>query len=393
MGPGNTGPFPWGIMNKDAQFWGIVQALEDHFHKLSGASVQGPKGDTGATGPQGQIGNDGATGPPGTNGQGVPVGGTTGQVLSKVSATNFDTQWSAPSGGASWGGITGTLSAQTDLQTALDGKSATGHNHDATYQALSGKNAASGYPGLDASSKLTGSQQTYGTAVNTACQGNDARLSDARTPTAHVASHKTGGSDAIKLDELAAPTDITTLNASITAHGLLPKLSNSSAQFLNGVGAWAAPGGGADPWTYATLASDFTTTSATAVDVAGLAFTPAAGTKYEFEACLMTRTATTTVGPRPGLAWPTGMTDGVARIKQTSAATTELTTNGNIAAALLCAVGGLPTTTQSYPANIKGMVVAGASPSGTVKVQLASETAGTTVTIKAGSFIKYRTYT
>ncbi len=32
----------------------------------------------------------------------------------------------------------------------------------------------------------------------------------------------------------------------------------------------------------------------------------------------------------------------------------------------------------------------GASPSGTVKVNLASETAGTNVTMKAGSFIKYR---
>lgn len=229
--------------------------------------------------------------------------------------------------------------------------------------------------------------------MNTACQGNDSRLSDARAPIAHATNHKSGGSDSIKLDELAAPTDITTLNSSVTAHGLLPKLSNNSAQFLNGAGAWASPGGGSDPWTYAVLASDFTTTSATAVDVTGLAFTPAASTKYEFEATLMTRTATTTVGPRPGLAWPTGMTDGVAVIKQTSSATAELTTNGNVNAALLCAVGGLPTNTQSYPANIRGMVIAGATPSGTVKIQLASETAGTTVTIKAGSFIKYRTYT
>lgn len=35
--------------------------------------------------------------------------------------------------------------------------------------------------------------------------------------------------------------------------------------------------------------------------------------------------------------------------------------------------------------------IAGASPSGTIRVQLASETAGTVVTVKAGSFIKYRT--
>lgn len=262
----------------------------------------------------------------------------------------------------------------------------------AGYQKESEKNAANGYAGLGATSKLTGSQQVYGSALDTACQGNDSRLSDARMPTAHATSHKSGGADAVKLDELAAPTDVTTLNVSTTAHGLCPKLPGGTSTFLRADGAYAAPGGGSDPWIYVILASDFTTTSATAVDVTGLAFTPAASTKYEFEAVLMTRTATTTVGPRPGLAWPTGMTDGVARIKQTSSATAELTTNGNINAALLCAVGGLPTNTLSYPANIKGIVIAGGTPSGTVKVQLASETAGTTVTIKAGSFLKYRTY-
>lgn len=46
------------------------------------------------------------------------------------------------------------------------------------------------------------------------------------------------------LDTLAAPTDITTLNASTSAHGLLPKLSNVSTEFLNGVGNFATPAGG-----------------------------------------------------------------------------------------------------------------------------------------------------
>lgn len=32
-------------------------------------------------------------------------------------------------GGSSWGTITGTLSSQTDLQTALDAKAASSHNH------------------------------------------------------------------------------------------------------------------------------------------------------------------------------------------------------------------------------------------------------------------------
>lgn len=33
------------------------------------------------------------------------------------------------SGSSSWGGITGTLSAQTDLQTALNGKAESAHTH------------------------------------------------------------------------------------------------------------------------------------------------------------------------------------------------------------------------------------------------------------------------
>jgi hypothetical protein len=83
----------------------------------------------------------------------------------------------------------------------------------------------------------TSAQTTAGLVV----QASDTRLSDARTPTAHATSHKSGGSDAIKLDELSAPTDVTTLNASTTAHGLLPKLPGGTSTFLRGDGAYAAP--------------------------------------------------------------------------------------------------------------------------------------------------------
>lgn len=37
----------------------------------------------------------------------------------------------------------------------------------------------------------------FGSGAGKVCQGNDSRLSDARTPTAHAASHKGGGSDVI----------------------------------------------------------------------------------------------------------------------------------------------------------------------------------------------------
>jgi len=151
-------------------------------------------------------------------------------------------------------------------------------------------------------------------------------------------------------------------------------------------------GGGSDPWTTVALAADFTTSSATAVDVTGLAFTPAANLRYEIEGRFLLRTATTTVGPRPGVAWPTGMTDGVATLRTPSSATAFLTANGNISAALLAAVGGLPTTTGSWPGFVEANLIVGASPSGTFKIQLASETAGTNVIMKAGSFIRYRIY-
>lgn len=47
-----------------------------------------------------------------------------------------------------------------------------------------------------------------------------------------------------KLDDLAAPDDNTDLNASTSAHGLLKKLDNNSAHFLDGQGNWSTPAGG-----------------------------------------------------------------------------------------------------------------------------------------------------
>jgi len=64
----------------------------------------------------------GTVGPPGPTGPGVASGGTTGQILSKASNTNYDTTWINPPSGAVWGSITGTLSNQTDLQSSLNSK-------------------------------------------------------------------------------------------------------------------------------------------------------------------------------------------------------------------------------------------------------------------------------
>ena len=67
---------------------------------------EGPQGPQGPAGPAGENGVDGTDGTDGTNGQGVPTGGTTGQVLAKSSATDYATEWvdaSSGSGGVSLG--------------------------------------------------------------------------------------------------------------------------------------------------------------------------------------------------------------------------------------------------------------------------------------------------
>jgi hypothetical protein len=60
----------------------------------AGTSIVGLTGEQGETGPQGDIG------PTGDQGVGVATGGATGQVLSKVSDADFDTEWVDVAGAA-----------------------------------------------------------------------------------------------------------------------------------------------------------------------------------------------------------------------------------------------------------------------------------------------------
>ncbi|NBW16650.1 MAG: hypothetical protein EBR82_52605 [Caulobacteraceae bacterium] len=50
----------------------------------------------------------------------------------------------------------------------------------------------------------------FGASAGTVCQGNDARLSDSRTPNTHAASHASGGSDAVTL-AISQVTNLQTL--------------------------------------------------------------------------------------------------------------------------------------------------------------------------------------
>lgn len=58
---------------------------------------------------------------------------------------------------------------------------------------------------------------------------NDARLTDSRTPTAHATSHKSGGTDAIKLNEFAAPDADVSLNSNKITNLATPTSSADAA--------------------------------------------------------------------------------------------------------------------------------------------------------------------
>jgi len=87
-----------------------------------------------------------------------------------ASAARFwrgDGTWAvAPLSLGFWGSISGTLSNQTDLQTALNGKE-------------------------NSFTKNTGFNKNFGTTAGTVAQGNDSRFTDSRTPTSHVLATNT----------------------------------------------------------------------------------------------------------------------------------------------------------------------------------------------------------
>lgn len=84
---------------------------------------QNPQTVTILNGTNGQDGNDGA------DGQGVPTGGSTGQILAKVSGSDYDTGWiNPPEGSSSSSSGSYSVMDSTDLEEIFDGSMPTVEN-------------------------------------------------------------------------------------------------------------------------------------------------------------------------------------------------------------------------------------------------------------------------
>lgn len=172
---------------------------------------------------------------------------------------------------------------------------------------------------------------------------------------------------------------------------LAPGTNGHVLTLSGGQPTWASAAGGSDPWTTVVLGSPFSTTNATNTNTTGLSFTPAVSTTYLVEVYLLLRTATATIGPRPGFAWPSSLTDGGAWMQAPNSATASAQRWWGPLSTQNAASTGVPDTTNSHLAIGGAVLVCGPSTSGSFQLTLAAETAGTSVTCRAGSFLRYRT--
>jgi len=83
---------------------------------------------------------------------------------------------------------------------------------------------------------------SFGTGSGTVCQGNDARLSDSRTPTAHANTHQTGQADAISPVIVTPSALAASQNNSAPGACDILRLSSSTAIDITGLVAGTVDG-------------------------------------------------------------------------------------------------------------------------------------------------------
>ena len=164
--------------------------------------AQGPKGDTGATGAQGEQGIQGPQGEQGPRGEQGPKG-ETGPV--GPTGPKGDPGEQGPQGEQGVQGVQGPAGP-----TGPEGKSA--------YQSA----RDGGYTGTEAEFNASLNPANYAAKSHTHSKSDIPDFPASMTPTAHKASHKTGGSDAIAPADIGAAAASHSHAASDITSGTLP---------------------------------------------------------------------------------------------------------------------------------------------------------------------------
>ena len=163
-----------------------------------------------------------------------------GAVTAHVALSDPHAQYQKESEKDAANGYAGLSAGSKIASSQISGvMSSSGLTNDSALEKAANKNAASGYAGLDASSKLSGPQQVYGSASNTACQGNDSRLSDARTPTGTAAGDLAGTypNPTIKSSvSLTTPDVGAATGTSLTVTGLVKSSGTAGMGYATGAG-------------------------------------------------------------------------------------------------------------------------------------------------------------
>jgi len=215
--------------------------------------IQGEVGPVGPVGPQGEQGIQGEVGPAGTTDftqlQNVPsTFPPSAHTHVAADVTDFTTAAAAAAPVQSVAGKTGTVTlAKADVglsnvdntsdlskpistaaQTALDGKAALSHTHTAS-QVTDFNTAAAAASPVQSVAGRTGAVALAVADVANAVSDTDARLTDARTPTAHKTTHATGGTDALTPADIGAATSA---QGSLADSALQPSLFDAKGDLI-----------------------------------------------------------------------------------------------------------------------------------------------------------------
>lgn len=227
----NTGPK---VIVEDQRFRVVIE--ERQFRVVFGAKqgVPGSQGPEGPQGPQGEQGIQGEQGPVGPQGE-QGIQGETGPKGDRglqwrntwSSEITYEVDDAVEHGGSSYVAVAQNISSEPPSADweLLAQKGAQGDPGGATtyleltdtpanYTSQAGKVPVvkGTEDGLefrekeDAFTKNTAFNKDFGSVAGTVCEGNDSRLSDARTPTMHKSTHAIGGSDVLTPADIGAET-------------------------------------------------------------------------------------------------------------------------------------------------------------------------------------------